>query len=299
MVSHGSMAAPAKVNLALHVTGRRADGFHLLDTLVAFTRHGDLLEVEESAEDTLIVSGHYAAHVPIGESNLVTRARDLLREVFGGEARAPVTLHLEKNLPVASGIGGGSADAAAALRLLARHWEIDIADRQLAQLGLRLGADIPMCLASRPLIARGIGENLQTLSRFPTLHLVLVNPNIPLSTPAVFSQLEKRENTALPVLQDLPDTASAAQWLSAARNDLEAPARLLVPQIAEVLKRLVQTGAMIARMSGSGATCFGLFPSAPLAERARSSLAEEHPDWFVLATQTQAADQADAHHATT
>ena len=297
-----SMIAPAKVNLALHVTGRRADGYHLLDSLVAFSCHGDLLEVEDGAEDDFFVSGHFAAHVPIGETNLVTRARDLLRETFGERARAPVHLHLEKNLPVASGIGGGSADAAAALRLLVRHWRIDIDEATLAKLGLSLGADVPMCLSSKPLLARGIGEALEELPHFPALPLVLVNPNIPLSTPEVFSRLERRDNPPLSPLGAFTDTVSAAHWLKEARNDLEDPACQLVPQIEDARDALRRAGALFARMSGSGATCFGVFSTRPEADQAAALLEERHPDWFVLATETRSpvptqAENAHVQHA--
>lgn len=297
-----SMIAPAKVNLALHVTGRRADGYHLLDSIVAFSSHGDLLEVEDGAEDDFFVSGHFAAHVPIGETNLVTRARDLLRETFGERACAPVHLHLEKNLPVASGIGGGSADAAAALRLLVRHWRIDIDEATLAKLGLSLGADVPMCLSSKPLLARGIGEALEELPHFPALPLVLVNPNIPLSTPEVFSRLERRDNPPLSPLGAFTDTVSAAHWLKEARNDLEDPACQLVPQIEDARDALRRAGALFARMSGSGATCFGVFSSRPEADQAAALLEERHPDWFVLATETRSpvptqAENAHVQHA--
>ncbi len=297
-----SMIAPAKVNLALHVTGRRADGYHLLDSLVAFSSHGDLLEVEGGAEDDFFVSGHFAAHVPIGETNLVTRARDLLRETFGESACAPVHLHLEKNLPVASGIGGGSADAAAALRLLVRHWRIDIDEATLEKLGLSLGADVPMCLSSKPLLARGIGEALEELPHFPALPLVLVNPNIPLSTPEVFSRLERRDNPPLSPLGAFTDTVSAAHWLKEARNDLEDPACQLVPQIEDARDALRRAGALFARMSGSGATCFGVFSTRPEADQAAALLEERHPDWFVLATETRSpvptqAENAHVQHA--
>ncbi|MFC5584113.1 4-(cytidine 5'-diphospho)-2-C-methyl-D-erythritol kinase [Nitratireductor kimnyeongensis] len=296
------MIASAKVNLALHVTGRRADGYHLLDTLVAFSSDGDLLEAEDGSEDDFFVSGHFAAHVPIGETNLVTRARDLLREKFGEAARAPVHLHLEKNLPVASGIGGGSADAAAALRLLVRHWQIDIDEATLARLGLSLGADVPMCLASKPLVARGIGEALEELPHFPALPLVLVNPNIPLSTPEVFSRLERRENPPLSPLGAFTDTVSAAHWLKEARNDLEKPACQIVPQIEEARDALKEANALFARMSGSGATCFGVFSTRPGADQAAALLQERHPDWFVLATETRSpvptqAENAHVQHA--
>ncbi|MCR4268638.1 4-(cytidine 5'-diphospho)-2-C-methyl-D-erythritol kinase [Nitratireductor sp. ZSWI3] len=294
MTAPASMTAPAKVNLALHVTGRRDDGYHLMESLVAFTGAGDLVEVEESSADEIIISGHYAAHVPLDGDNLIARARDLLRATFGGDARAPVRLHLEKNLPVASGIGGGSSDAAAALRLLAAHWALEADEERLAALGLRLGADLPMCLAARPLLARGIGDALEELPSFPALPMVLVNPNIPLATADVFSALERRDNAPLPALEPVPDAKVVAGWLRGARNDLEPPARRLVPQIDEVLEALEGAGALAARMSGSGATCFGVFSSPFSAERAGRTLAQARPDWFVLPTQTLAAETAHA-----
>ncbi len=282
--------APAKVNLALHVTGRRQDGYHLLESLVAFTGHGDLIEIEEAPEDEIIVSGHYAAQVPLGGDNLVARARDLLRDRAGDDARAPVRLHLEKNLPIASGIGGGSSDAAAALRLLVDHWALDMREEELLALGLRLGADVPMCLAARPLVARGIGEAIEALPHFPPLPMVLVNPNLPLITADVFSVLERRDNAPLPELEPLHDVETATNWLSFARNDLESPARQLVPQISDVLGELAEIGASTARMSGSGATCFGIFSSQSEAERAGAYLQETRPEWFVLPTHTHAAE---------
>ncbi|EKF19918.1 4-(cytidine 5'-diphospho)-2-C-methyl-D-erythritol kinase [Nitratireductor pacificus] len=285
------MTAPAKVNLALHITGQREDGYHLMDSLVAFTDAGDRIDVEAAETDEIVVSGPFAAHVPIGGGNLIARARDLLRGSFG--AGAPVRLHLEKNLPVASGVGGGSSDAATALRLLCTHWGIPANPATLSALGLRLGADLPMCLAARPLMARGIGDAIEELPRFPPLPLVLVNPGIPLATADVFSALEKRDNAPLPALEALEaldDIAGAAAWLNMARNDLEPAARSLVPQVGEVLEALADAGALTARMSGSGATCFGIFPSLFMARRAEKTLGEAHPDWFILATETQAAE---------
>lgn len=288
------MTAPAKVNLALHITGRRDDGYHLMESLVAFTDAGDRLDVEASEVDEIVVSGHFAAHVPIGGGNLIAQARDLLRASFGAQASGPVRLHLEKNLPVASGIGGGSSDAAAALRLLCAHWRLPASDAQLSALGLRLGADLPMCLAARPLMARGIGEAIEELPQFPPLPLVLVNPGIPLATAEVFSALTRRDNPPLPALKPLSDIAAAAEWLNAARNDLEPAARGLVPQVADVLQALGEIGALTARMSGSGATCFGVFSSPFTARRAGKALTEARPDWFVLTTGTQAAEKTHA-----
>lgn len=285
------MIAPAKVNLALHVTGRRADGYHLLETLVAFAGDGDLVQVEAARRDEIVVSGRYAAHVPTGGDNLIARARDLLRRTFGGATRAPVRLHLDKALPVASGIGGGSSDAAAALHLLCAHWGLVVGSERLCALGLRLGADLPMCLAGRPLMARGIGDALEAVDRFPALPLVLVSPNVPLATAQVFATLEQRRNAPLPALPPVGDVQGAARWLAAARNDLEVPARRLVPQIGEVLTELEAAGALASRMSGSGAACFGVFASPLAAARAGRDLAGRRPDWFVLTTQTGAAEK--------
>jgi 4-diphosphocytidyl-2-C-methyl-D-erythritol kinase len=272
--------APAKINLTLHVTGRRADGYHLLESLAVFTEFGDRLTVSPATEDVFSVSGPFAAQVPLDAGNLVIRARDALRALSPAFAW-PVAISLEKNLPVASGIGGGSSDAAAALRALARHWRIEA---DLAALGLKLGADVPMCLAARPLVARGIGEHLEPLADFPPLPLVLVNPGVGVSTPDVFRALASRENPPLPRLPARLDPASVLEWLRATRNDLENPAKTLAPAIGDALDALGGTGALFARMSGSGATCFGLFESDADAARAAASIRAGFPSWFVAAT---------------
>ncbi|WP_309083609.1 4-(cytidine 5'-diphospho)-2-C-methyl-D-erythritol kinase [Chelativorans sp.] len=281
-------AAPAKVNLALHVTGRRGDGYHLIETLVVFTRYGDRLRVEEAERDSLTLGGPFAALLAGADPNLVLRARDLLRRHFGAVAERPVAIHLEKNLPVAAGIGGGSSDAAAALTLLSRFWGIDADSRRLAAIGLQLGADVPMCLAARPLLARGIGERLEPLPVLPPLPILLVNPGVPLATPAVFGALLRRDNPALPPFGGGSDADAIAGWLRAARNDLEAPALSLAPEIGRALALLNNEGALIARMSGSGATCFGLFRSEAEAARAEEAIARGNPGWFVRATATMA-----------
>ncbi len=278
--------APAKINLALHVTGRRDDGYHLLESLAVFTRFGDRLQAVLAEEDALEVSGRYACDVPLDDSNLILSARDALREAVGASNALPVAISLEKNLPVASGIGGGSSDAAATLRLLARTWGLDIGRAELARIGLMLGADVPMCLAAQPLLARGIGEDVATLPAFPSLGLVLVNPGVAVSTPDVFGALRKRDNESLPPLPERFDFHGMRNWLEITRNDLEGAAREIQPAVDAALRALKKADAGFARMSGSGATCFGLFETGNVAKRAAAAIRARHPDWFVAATRT-------------
>lgn len=179
-----SLIAPAKVNLALHVTGRRSDGYHLLDSLVVFARFGDRVTVTKAASDAFSISGPYGEGLPDDATNLVLKARDALRQHYPAQA-APVAIHLEKHLPVASGIGGGSSDAATAMRALASLWNIGASLTELAAIGLPMGADIPMCLYGEALIARGIGEEIERLASFPSLPMVLVNNGVTISTPQV------------------------------------------------------------------------------------------------------------------
>jgi 4-diphosphocytidyl-2-C-methyl-D-erythritol kinase len=276
--------APAKINLALHVTGQRADGYHLLDSLVTFTRFGDRIGVSPAEVDAFSLSGPFAGPLSQTDDNLVIRARDLLREAAlaaGGDA-PPVHIHLEKNMPVASGIGGGSADAAATLRCLARLWDVRSVD--LAALGLRLGADVPMCILSRPLVARGIGEALTSVPGLPAFALVLVNPLTGVSTPAIFRALQNKDNAPLDLAAAPADENAWIAMLDSARNDLAAPARALCPEIADIETALTATGARLVRMSGSGATCFGLYRDPDEAERAATTLAAQHPCRFIQAT---------------
>jgi 4-diphosphocytidyl-2-C-methyl-D-erythritol kinase len=268
--------APAKVNLALHVTGRRADGYHLLDSLVAFPRIGDRLEAEAAAGLSLTIDGPFARGLGAGADNLVLRAARLLR----GESGPGAALRLTKSLPVASGIGGGSADAAAALRLLARLWDRPLPSRA-AQAGL--GADVPACTRGRAARMRGIGDDLTPLA-LPPFWLLLVNPGVPVATPAVFAALACRDNPPLPEPPGFADAEALAGWLGAQRNDLEAPAAALVPEIRAVLAAIAaQPGCRLARMSGSGATCFGLFVDAAPALAAAEALRAAHAGWWVAA----------------
>ncbi len=284
--------APAKINLALHVTGQRADGYHLLDTLVTFADAGDRLTFESAAQDQFTVSGRFAQALPTDagpkSGNLVLRARDALRTWAeqAGERAGPVDIHLEKDLPIASGIGGGSADAAAALRGLVQLWALDIEPAALQAIALSLGADVPMCLQSRPLLARGIGEDITLLPTFPSLHLLLVNPLVEVSTPVIFKSLTSKTN---PPLQLPDDGAGRDDWLAAlveARNDLQPPAEVLEGKIVEALALLLATGPIFARMSGSGATCFGVYATADAAKAARAALEAVKPQWYLQDTQT-------------
>lgn len=257
--------APAKLNLSLHVTGRRADGYHLLESLVAFAGTGDVVTLS-AGPLSLRLEGPFAAGLMAEEDNLCLRAARL--------ADAAVTIRLTKNLPVASGIGGGSADAAAVLRGLARMGYALPAEIW------RLGADVPVCLQSAPARMEGIGERLTPLPFLPAVPLVLVNPGVAVATPQVFAGLSRRDNPPLPPIPDFTDAGSLIRWLHGTRNDLEASARVIAPVIDEVLQALSATGAAFARMSGSGATCFGFYDRPSEAERAAHIL-KQHGWWAV------------------
>jgi 4-diphosphocytidyl-2-C-methyl-D-erythritol kinase len=258
------------------VTGRRADGYHLLDSLVAFAAVGDRLEAEPARGLSLSVDGPFAIGLGTGAENLVIRAAALLQPPGHGAA-----LRLTKRLPVAAGIGGGSADAAAALRLLARLWSVPLASDDAA---LALGADVPVCLAGRPARMSGIGEHLVPVG-LPLFWMVLVNPGVAVPTGAVFAALGRRDNPPLPDLPPFPDAPSLFAWLAGTRNDLEPPARAVAGPIAEVLAALAaQPGCALARMSGSGATCFGLFATEAPARAAADALARAEPGWWVVAS---------------
>ncbi|AKI01539.1 4-diphosphocytidyl-2-C-methyl-D-erythritol kinase [Hoeflea sp. IMCC20628] len=285
-----TLEAPAKINLALHVTGQRADGYHLIESLVVFTDLGDLVSVELSDRDGFILEGPESGALTAEDtqSNLVVRARDSLRAAAhrSGMEAAPVQIRLDKRLPVASGIGGGSADAAATLKALCRIWNFAPEPETLSTIALGLGADVPMCLSGQPLIARGIGEALDPVKLGFALDLVIVNPRIGISTPAVFSKLQRRDNTPLPAPEGLTDKHRFVEWLSQTRNDLQSPAMQLVPDIADCLSAVRDSGAQFVRMSGSGASCFGLYQSTEAAQDAAQRLRDEQPSWFIQATQT-------------
>jgi 4-diphosphocytidyl-2-C-methyl-D-erythritol kinase len=265
--------APAKVNLALHVTGRRADGYHLLDSLVVFPRVGDRVEAEPAAGLSLTVTGPFAGDLGDPGGNLVLRAARLM----GGGA----ALRLTKSLPVASGIGGGSADAAATLRLLAR---LGNAPLPPAEAVLGLGADVPVCLMARPCRVRGVGEELAPLA-LPPFWLVLANPGVPVATGAVFAGLSA-PGGPMPALPGFTTAEALFGFLAAQRNDLEPAAVALAPPIAQVRAALAaRPGCRLARMSGSGATCFGLFTDRAPALAAAAALSRARPGWWIAAAE--------------
>lgn len=251
-----------------------------------FTRFGDRIEITPADIDDFTVSGRYAPDVPLDASNLVLKARDALRRAAGSGKASPVSIKLEKNLPVASGVGGGSSDAAAVLRGLAEIWELGLDGQALAGIGLSLGADVPMCLAARPLVARGIGDELSVVPDFSALGLVLVNPGTPVSTADVFGALSRRDNEPLPPLPRSVDFHSLRNWLEVTRNDLEPAALAMQPAIGRALSWLDKAGSGFSRMSGSGATCFGLFETGNVAKRAAAEIRNRQPDWFVAATRS-------------
>lgn len=277
-------AAPAKINLYLHVLGRRPDGYHELDSLVAFADVGDRLTVRPADALAFGVDGPFAAALS-GEppsSNLVVRAAEALAGVLGRPAA--VALHLTKQLPVASGIGGGSADAAACLRALARLWGLSQGDERLRVIAARLGADVPVCLDGRAAYFGGIGDRLDPAPDLPSCPVVLVNPGVALATPAVFKARTGGFSPPARLVDRARDVAMLARMLAARTNDLAPAAIGLVPAITRVLAALdAQEGCLLARLSGSGATCFGLFEHPEQAQRAASAIAAAEPGWWARA----------------
>lgn len=275
--------ARAKINLFLHVGDRRADGFHPLQSLAVFPEFGDRLVAEEADSLSLRIEGPFAPGLSDGD-NLVLNAARALAERAGRLAQVKFTL--TKNLPVASGIGGGSADAAAALRTLARLWRLELDEKALCEIASVLGSDIPVCVASRPSFMESRGEALTPLTSMPPLPLLLVNPGVAVPTKDVFAALAGRSGTdmKLPV-SGFSDLADLLRFLEATSNDLETPALEFQPVIGEVLFALrALPGALFTRMSGSGATCFALMPDDDGCARAATMLKEKHPTWWVAPT---------------
>ncbi len=264
--------APAKINLALHVTGQRGDGYHLLDTLVGFADVGDLVDIGAASQPAMHVTGPEAAGL-LGE-NIITR----LLAAFDAP---PLSVTLHKVLPIASGIGGGSSDAAAAYRGMNALLRRAPTPSDAAPL-LAVGADVPMCVAATPALVRGIGEVILPVPNLAPLPAVLVNPRVHVATPIVFKALNIKTNPELlPLPALLNDAGVVTKWLAQQRNDLQTPATACAPIIADVLDALSATGAALVRMSGSGATCFGLYGSAQLAQTAAAALRRSAPDWWI------------------
>lgn len=275
--------AAAKINLALHVTGRRADGYHLLDSIAVFAGIGDTIAVDPAPALGLTVRGSFAAHAPGDASDLAFRAAFAFFERSGIQERAAI--EVEKRIPAGAGLGGGSADAAAVLLSLNALHDNPLSGAEIAELGLPLGADVPMCLAGQALRARGVGEQIALLRGWPKLPMVLVWPGVPVSTAEAFRTLARRDNPPLPAPPAAVDAAVLAAYLAACRNDLEQPALRLSPAIGAVLGELrASIGCLLARMSGSGSACFGLYASEAEAASAATAIGDANPAWWVLPT---------------
>lgn len=278
MTSRDHEIAYAKINLALHVRAREADGYHRIETLFAFAEDGDLLTAEPSADLTLSVTGPFGSALAGAPNNLVLDAAHALREAFGTKRGAAIGL--EKRLPVASGIGGGSADAAAALRLLSRLWDLPPDPDRIGAIARALGADVPACVGSLPVRGEGRGDDLRPIDAgaLAGMPLLLVNPGVPVATGTVFSGWDGIDRGALAEADPLAVALDA-------RNDLEPPARRIAPEIDDVLALLGQSeGVRLARMSGSGATCFALFSSQAACDSAEAAIARAHPGWWCFKT---------------
>ena len=280
-------SAPAKVNLTLRVVGRRRDGYHEIESLVAFAEFGDRLRLWPGSGLTLAVNGPTAVKAGDIDGNLVLKAA---REMWARQNGLTLgAFRLDKRLPVAAGLGGGSADAAAALRLIARANGLTRDDPQLYAAARATGADVPVCLDSRPRIMRGIGDILSEPLTLPTLPAVLVNPGVALATKEVFAGWATASSPSpkagFAALGAPPTRAALLEFLLAQANDLERPAIALAPVIADVLAVLRNcVGCKVARMSGSGATCFALFASAAAAHRAARALRSKFPNWWIRPT---------------
>lgn len=272
--------APAKINLFLHVTGRRGDGYHLLESLVVFADIGDTVRVARANDLELKTYGPFAGDVPIGNDNLVIEAATHLAALL--DHPPETTIELEKALPVAAGIGGGSADAAACIRALMKLWGEELDPLRLQDMALRLGADVPVCLACRPAWMTGVGEQLCFDVRLPDLPVLLVNPRVAVPTGKVFSKLPPRSGDPVPRSSVSFDSATLLGFLHETRNDLELAAIEIAPIIADVLtaQRKLR-GCRLARMSGSGATCFAVFDTVSERDIAARWLTQRHPEWWV------------------
>lgn len=278
--------ARPKVNLFLHITGKRTDGYHVLESLVCFPSGGDRVSVTAGDRLSFTQTGPYAKNMGEAADNLVMKAALLLQQTYGTQNGAQI--HLEKNLPVASGIGGGSSDAASVLHLLCDLWQLDVPLNDLCKLGQTLGADLPVCLHDGPALMSGIGEVITPVKSLPKLYILLVNPGVEVSTPAAFSKLTRIGGSPDAGSFDDLSCTDFIDRLKICRNDLQKGAIELVPQIGQALDALQSNDdCLLARMSGSGATCFGLYESLEAAEAAGTEIASHHQNWWVDASLMQ------------
>jgi len=281
------MLARAKINLYLHVVGRRADGYHLLDSLVAFAETGDTIAVAPADELSLTIDGPFAGKLAADADNLVLRAARGLRTLAGVKIGAAITL--TKNLPIASGIGGGSADAAETIKELLLLWDVRSDLDQIFKFALTLGADVPVCFYGDSAVITGIGEQIKYAGGIPKAHMLLVNPLVATPTPQVFKARTGPFSEPYPWDPPPPIFEPTAHdlvaMLRSRRNDLTEAAIHVAPIIRDVLDAIDRTeGSLLSRLSGSGATCFGIYATAADAEAARAAILAAHPAWWVVAT---------------
>ena len=275
--------APAKINLFLHIGEKRADGFHALESLVVFARAGDRISFAPAEDLQLALEGPFGAALHAEPDNLILRAARALHLKTG--VRRGATMRLGKELPVASGIGGGSADCAAALRGLMYLWDVQLPPADLNDLAASLGSDVPVCVGSAPAWMEGRGEKVTPVGGIPDLSMVLVNPRVAVPTGPVFKALKTRRGVGVEKPSRFGDSASLLAYLKTTGNDLEAPAREIAPAVGEVLDALAACpGVGLARMSGSGATCFALFEKDVDTQAAQAALSAAHSNWWVVAT---------------
>jgi len=285
----GSIRAPAKINLFLHVGDKRSDGYHALESLIVFAETSDRIEISPAPDLKLKITGPFAKALIRDSDNLVLKAARMLQAKYPHEGQG-AHIALEKNLPLASGLGGGSADAAATLRGLNGLWRLELPEDELLGIAAEIGSDVPACLLSSPCWMEGRGERVAKLAAMPPFELVLVNPGVAVPTGPVFAALNARSGVGAmappPVLASVWELVA---YLADAGNDLEAPAGRFAPVIEDVLSALGHEPAcVLAQMSGSGATCFGLFDGAIYAAGAAERIAEEHPHWWVKSTRIAA-----------
>ncbi|MCW9032948.1 MAG: 4-(cytidine 5'-diphospho)-2-C-methyl-D-erythritol kinase [Rhodospirillales bacterium] len=276
-----SQFAPAKINLYLHVTGKRPDGYHTLDSLIVFADVGDQITVSPGKDLSLTLKGPFGDTLSQDPNNLVLQAAKKLAEIANVSTGAHITLI--KNLPIASGIGGGSADAAATLHALQELWGCEIEKPEIDKIALSLGADVPICLDGSPSFVGGIGEEITRAPKFPKTWMVLVNPGIAVSTPTVFKNRHGSFSKAAPFIKPPQDSQSFIDLLKERHNDLTDPAIALTPEIEAVLEAIAKTkNCLLSRMSGSGATCFGLFKNQQDAQTAQAEISRIHKAWWCV-----------------
>jgi len=276
-----SSIAPAKINLFLHVTGKRPDNYHLINSIFAFSEFGDKIKICESQKDELLITGEFSNQIEDSLDNLVFKTADIIREQYNIEK--PIKIHLEKNIPVGAGMGGGSSDAASTAKLLRKLWNLDIADSELASLLLPIGADIPPCVHGKLSFISGIGEEIHSLALDNKLSILLVNPMIHITTADIFKMGIENYSTNIEI-SDIPKTEKELiLWLQNKNNDLENNAIDLFPEVGNLINEISNLdNCMLARMSGSGSTCFGIFNNIDDAKNAANVIKDIYPDYWVV-----------------